>query len=41
VLLLSGGDKDSQDKDIVKAKAYWKNYLRIKEERAKETEDNS
>jgi putative addiction module killer protein len=41
VLLLSGGDKGSQDKDIVQAKAYWKNYLSMKEERAKETEDNS
>jgi len=26
VLLLCGGDKSSQDKDIEKAKAYWKEY---------------
>jgi hypothetical protein len=31
--------KDSQDKDIVQAKAYWKHYLKVKEERAKEQED--
>jgi len=28
VVLLSGGDKDSQQRDIEKAKAYWKEYLR-------------
>jgi putative addiction module killer protein len=39
VLLLSGGDKDSQDKDILQAKAYWKHHLKVKEERAKEQED--
>lgn len=27
VLILSGGDKRSQDKDIEKAKSLWKNYL--------------
>jgi putative addiction module killer protein len=26
VLLLVGGDKRSQDKDILKAQAYWKDY---------------
>lgn len=26
VLLLSGGDKDSQARDISRAKAYWKDY---------------
>jgi putative addiction module killer protein len=26
VLLLCGGDKDSQDVDILKAKDYWKDY---------------
>ena len=27
VVLLSGGDKDSQRRDIQKAQAYWKEYL--------------
>jgi putative addiction module killer protein len=27
VVLLCGGDKDSQDKDIEQAKAYWQEYL--------------
>jgi putative addiction module killer protein len=27
VILLVGGDKDSQNKDIQKAKEYWKEYL--------------
>lgn len=27
-LLLCGGEKSSQKKDIIKAKAYWKNYKR-------------
>ncbi len=27
VILLCGGDKDSQRKDIEKAKVYWKEYL--------------
>lgn len=27
VILLCGGDKDSQPKDIALAKAYWKEYL--------------
>jgi putative addiction module killer protein len=26
VLLLCGGDKDSQDRDIERAKSYWKEY---------------
>jgi putative addiction module killer protein len=26
VILLCGGDKDSQDKDIEKAKEYWQAY---------------
>ena len=40
VLLLSGGDKDSQNKDIVQAKVYWKHYLKVKEEQVKEKEEN-
>lgn len=28
VVLLCGGDKDSQDKDIVKAHDYWEDYKR-------------
>ncbi len=31
VLLLCGGDKDSQDADIVKAKEYWKDYKKANE----------
>ncbi len=27
VILLCGGDKDSQDRDIEQAKAYWREYL--------------
>jgi putative addiction module killer protein len=27
VILLCGGDKDSQDRDIEQAKAYWQEYL--------------
>jgi putative addiction module killer protein len=26
IILLSGGDKSTQDKDIAKAKEYWKDY---------------
>jgi len=32
VLLLCGGDKSTQEKDIKKAKEYWKDYLNINEE---------
>ena len=28
VLLLCGGDKDSQDRDIAQARIYWSDYLR-------------
>lgn len=28
VVLLTGGDKSRQDRDIEQAKAYWKEYLR-------------
>ena len=28
ILLLCGGDKDSQDADIIKAKEYWKDFNR-------------
>jgi putative addiction module killer protein len=31
VILLCGGDKDSQDKDIQQAKAYWQEYLNREE----------
>jgi len=30
VILLMGGDKQTQDRDILKAKEYWKDYLRRK-----------
>ena len=39
VLLLSGGDKNSQDKDILQAKTYWKRYLKVKEDLANEKTD--
>lgn len=32
VLILVGGDKSTQSKDIDKAKEYWQNYLDSKEE---------
>ncbi len=31
VLLLTGGDKKSQNKDITQAQDYWKNYLEDKD----------
>ncbi|RLC22218.1 MAG: type II toxin-antitoxin system RelE/ParE family toxin, partial [Deltaproteobacteria bacterium] len=30
-LLLCGGDKSSQKKDVKKAKAYWKDWLKRRE----------
>jgi putative addiction module killer protein len=38
VVLLCGGDKKSQTKDIAKARGYWKDYLKRKEEREKESD---
>ena len=35
VILLCGGDKSSQDKDIKLAKKYWKEYKEKKDERSK------
>lgn len=35
VVLLYGGDKKSQTKDIAKSRVYWKDYLKQKEEREK------
>jgi putative addiction module killer protein len=32
IVLLCGGDKSSQHKDIIKAKEYWKTYLMRKKE---------
>ena len=29
ILLLCGGDKSSQDEDIIKAKIYWRDYERL------------
>ncbi len=36
MLLLHGGDKGSQSKDIAKAQGYWKDYRAVKEAKAKE-----
>jgi putative addiction module killer protein len=36
VLLLYGGDKGSQSKDITKAKGYWKDYLADKKTKAED-----
>jgi putative component of toxin-antitoxin plasmid stabilization module len=36
VILLCGGDKDSQDKDIEKAKEYWQTYQEEKDEQETE-----
>jgi putative addiction module killer protein len=30
IILLNGGDKDTQNRDIEKAKSYWKDYNRLK-----------
>jgi putative addiction module killer protein len=37
VLLLSGGDKSSQSKDVAKAQVYWKDYQAVQ---AKATQEN-
>jgi putative addiction module killer protein len=39
VLLLYGGDKGSQSKDVTKAKSYWKDYQANKNEKATEEQD--
>lgn len=39
VLLICGGDKSSQTKDIAKAQSYWKEYQRVKEKVAEEKAD--
>jgi putative addiction module killer protein len=36
VVLLQGGDKSSQSKDITKARAYWKDYQAAKKTATKE-----
>ena len=33
ILLLAGGDKNSQEKDIKKAKEFWKEYWSVKDEK--------
>jgi putative addiction module killer protein len=38
VLLLSGGDKGSQAKDISKAQLYWRDYQAVQAEAAKEND---
>ena len=39
VLLLTGGDKSSQDKDIEQAKVYWQDYLSSKTQDDKKEDD--
>jgi putative addiction module killer protein len=38
VLLLCGGDKNSQSKDIAKAQAYWKDYQAVQSKATQEKE---
>jgi putative component of toxin-antitoxin plasmid stabilization module len=38
VLLLTGGDKSSQSKDVAKAQSYWKDYQAVQAKAAREKE---
>ena len=38
VVLLCGGDKDTQTRDIAKAKAYWQAYLEAKSANSEDTD---